>query len=219
MTVRPAPAPTPYRIETDRLVLRPWELRDAPGQRAAVTRSRDHLLPWLPWALFPPADDDAALATMRRLRGQFDLDVDHVYGIFADDDTTVIGGTGLHPRIGPGAREIGYWIDVEHTRRGYAREAAAALVKVGFEILQQHKIEIRVQPDNTPSLAIPQQLGFADTGVLRSICPGMDPNTFHDGRVFSLLADEYAASPSAGASVRAFDGLGRPIALTPPAAG
>jgi len=218
MNARPTPPPTPYRIETARLVLRPWDLRDAAGLHRAVTRSRDHLLPWLPWALFPPADAREALATVRRFRGQFDLDADHVFGIFADDDATVIGGSGLHPRIGPGAREIGYWVDAEHARRGYAREATAALVKVGFEVLRQRKIEIRVQPENTASLAIPEQLGFTDTGLLRSVCPGMDPTAFHDARVFSLMADEYATSPSAAAQVRAYDGLGEPIALTPPSA-
>lgn len=210
------PPPTPYRIETERLVLRPWDLGDATAMRTAVVRSREHLLPWLPWALFGPADDHAALATIRRFRGQFDLDVDHLYGIFAADGRTVVGGCGLHPRIGPGAREIGYWIDAEHTRKGYAREATAALTKVGFEVLRQRKIEIRVQPGNRASLAIPEQLGFTDSGLLRSVCPGLDPNTFHDARVFSLLADEYATSPSAAATVRAFDGLGEALEFTPP---
>lgn len=211
MPLPTAPPPTPYRIETDRLVLRPWAFTDAEALAAAVVRSRDHLLPWLPWSSFGPHDADQALATIRRFRGQFDLDLDHVFGIFADDDRTVVGGSGLHNRIGPGAREIGYWIDVERTRQGFAREATAALTKVGFEHLAQRKIEIRVQPENEPSVAIPRQLGFVDTGLLRSTCPGADAATFHDARVYSMLATEYVASPCAAANVRVFDGLGREL--------
>jgi RimJ/RimL family protein N-acetyltransferase len=215
MSTTNAPTPprstTAYRIETKRLVLRPWEFKDADAMRVAVAASVDHLLPWLPWALFEPQSVDDKYALIRRFRAQFDLDADHVYGIFADDDRTVIGGTGLHNRIGPGAREIGYWIHVDHVRRGYAREATAALTKVGFEAQGLRKIEIRVQPENTASLGIPIDLGYQDTGTLRSVCPGLDPSRFHDARVFSLMATEYPASPSVTAEVRALDGLGREL--------
>lgn len=213
VTSFPSPQPTPYRIETARLVLRPWAFEDAEAMVAAVARNREHLAPWLPWVLFGPHDTDQALATIRRFRGQFDLGVDHVFGIFADDDRTVIGGTGLHPRIGPGGLEVGYWVGAEHTRQGFARETTAALTKVGFRAFGARKIEIRVQPENEPSLAIPRQLGYVDSGLLRSVCPTADPRQFHDARVFSMLREELAASPCADARVRAFDGLGRDVPL------
>ncbi|MEZ5977954.1 MAG: GNAT family protein [Planctomycetota bacterium] len=203
--------PPPYRIETERLVVRPYGFADAEQLAEATARSRDHLLPWLPWALEEPQPVVTKIALVRRWRGQFDLDVDHVYGIFLADDRTLVGGSGLHNRIGPGAREIGYWCHVDHVRKGYVTEAVAALTRVGFEVCGLRKIEIRVQPGNEPSLRIPRKLGYVDTGVLRSLCPGTDAQTFHDAHVFSLLADEYAATPSAGATVRAFDGAGRVV--------
>ena len=44
----------PYRIVTERLVLRTWEPRDAPLLKEAVDSSIDHLLPWMPWAAHEP---------------------------------------------------------------------------------------------------------------------------------------------------------------------
>jgi len=199
----------PYRIETQRLVLRPYEFHDAAELQRVTAASREHLVRFLAWAALEPQTLGEKYALIRRLRGQFELDIDHTFGIFLADDRTLVGGTGLHSRIGPGAKEIGYWTAEPHLRRGYASEATAALTKVGFEVLGLRKIEIRVQPENSASLAVPRRLGYRDTGVLRSVCPDACSGSFHDAHVFSLLADEYRGSPSASAVVAARDGLGR----------
>ena len=39
----------PYRIETERLVIRPYDPRDAPILKETVERSREHLWPWMDW--------------------------------------------------------------------------------------------------------------------------------------------------------------------------
>ena len=46
----------------------------------------------------------------------------------------MLGGMGLHTRVGPRAREIGYWIRKDAEGRGYVTEAVAALTRVGFEV-------------------------------------------------------------------------------------
>ncbi len=52
-----------------------------------------------------------------------------VYGIFDSNETVVLGGSGLHTRIGPGALEIGYWVQADHIGKGYATEVCAALTR------------------------------------------------------------------------------------------
>ena len=44
----------PYRIVTERLVVRCWEPRDAPLLKEAVDSSLDDLRPWMPWAYDEP---------------------------------------------------------------------------------------------------------------------------------------------------------------------
>jgi len=80
--------------------------------------------------------------------------------MFDPDDGTVVGAIGAHGRIGAGAREIGYWVRANRINRGYATEAAAALVKVAFEIEKLVRIEIHCDPKNLASAAVPRKLGF-----------------------------------------------------------
>jgi RimJ/RimL family protein N-acetyltransferase len=190
----------PSPILTPRLVVRAWEHSDAAALAEAVHRSREHLLPWLPWAAASPqsiAEQEQVLASFHE---RFEACENFVYGIFARDGEQagcVIGGTGLHPRLGPGVLEIGYWIHVDHVRRGYATEASAALTRVGIERLGADAVEIRCDPDNVPSAAIPRHLGFADTGVSPQIVTGGDPDVPRDTRVFRMEAARLPGTPAA----------------------
>lgn len=119
-----------------------------------------------------------------------------------------MGGTGLHPRVGPGALEIGYWISVRHVGRGYATEAAAALTRVAFEVHGVERMEIRCDPRNEASAAVPRKLGYTHEATLRARVLGVD-GTLNPGMIWTLVRDEYPASPSASAPLEAFDAAGR----------
>ena len=201
--------PTVYSIHTPRLILRAWSPTDAPALMAAKNSSKEHLLPWMPWAQYEPTDLDANLALIRAWRAQFDTDKDYVYGIFDREDATVLGGTGLHERIGLKAREIGYWVRAESVNRGFATEATAALTKVGFEILGLARMEIHCDARNTRSAAVPRKLGYIHDATLRrqSITVGAPA----DSMIWTMFADEYPTSPAAQAAVEAFDILGQAL--------
>jgi RimJ/RimL family protein N-acetyltransferase len=153
------PAPVlPERVETARLVLRTWTLDDVPALAAAVARNVEHLRPWMPWiAAEPMADGDRrALVTAWEAARIGDGDV--VYGVFLDGHP--IGGTGLHRRRGPATLEIGYWIDHDHVRRGFATELAAALTSTALAQPGIDAVQIHHDQANTASRAIPAALGF-----------------------------------------------------------
>src|SRR5258708_37449279 len=97
----------PYRIVSERLVLRCYDPADAPLVRDAVDSGRGHLRPWMPWAQAPTALDDT-IALLRRFRGQFDFGADSIYGPFSSDESEAVGGAGLHPRVAARGLEIGY---------------------------------------------------------------------------------------------------------------
>ena len=73
------------------------------------------------------------------------------------------GEPGLNSAAAPAAVEIGYSILPEHRRRGYASEAVAALLDWA-RTQDIHHFVASVAPDNAPSLAIIQKLGFVRTG-------------------------------------------------------
>ena len=163
----------------------------------------------MPWAAREPTPLDEKVELLRSFRGRFDLGEDFVYGIFAGDGSEVIGGSGLHTRVGPGALEIGYWIRASRIGRGFAREAAAALAKVAFRVCGVDRVEIHVDPANAPSLRVPRALGFAEEATLGRRLPANEGEPPRDAVVFTLFADAFRSSPVAGAQLEAYDALGR----------
>ncbi len=178
-----------YRVVTPRAVIRCWNPADAALIKDAVDVSIDHLRPWMPWAAHHPQPLQDSIELLRRFRGQFDLGQDYTYGIFTPDETMVLGGTGLHPRGGEGAREIGYWIRADQVNRGYATEVAAALTRVGFEIEKLRRIGIHCVVENVRSAAVPPKLGYIHEATLRRRIRHEDG--FHDEMVWTMLAEEY----------------------------
>jgi RimJ/RimL family protein N-acetyltransferase len=208
-----ARVPPPYTIRTERLTIRCWEPRDAPLLKDALDTSVDHLRPWMPWAAHEPTPLEEKAELLRAFRGRFDLGEDFVYGIFSRDESEVIGGSGLHTRVGPDALEIGYWIRASRIGRGHAREATAALTKVAFRVCGVERVEIRIDPANHASLRIPRVLGFREEATLRRRLPTAEGQPSRDAVVFTLFADELDASPVADGSLEAYDVLGRPMDL------
>jgi RimJ/RimL family protein N-acetyltransferase len=205
-------AAPPYRIETDRLVLRCWEPRDAPLLKEAVDVSAEHLRPWMDWLPDEPEELGTVAERLRRFRAEFDRDENWVMGVFAPDESRVIGGTGLHQRVGPGGLEIGYWIRVDATRQGYATELTAALTRVAIERCGADRVELRIDPANEASLGVPAKLGFREEATLRRRLVPLRDGEPRDVTIFVLFARELGGSPCAGARYRGFDAAGRPCA-------
>jgi RimJ/RimL family protein N-acetyltransferase len=196
-----------YRIVTERLVVRCWDPADASKLKEAIDSSLEHLRAWMPWAHNEPQTLEEKVALLRGFRGRFDADEDFVYAIFDRDESRVLGGTGLHTRIGEHAREIGYWVRADAEGNGYVAEAVAALTRVGFELEGLDRIEIRVEPENVRSRRIPERLGYAEEATLRGRIRNAQ-NEPRDVVVYSLFSDTYPQSPAAQSRLEAFDAAG-----------
>jgi RimJ/RimL family protein N-acetyltransferase len=196
-------------VVTERLVARCWEPADAPLLKDAVDSSLEHLRPWMPWALDEPQTLPQKVQLLRAFRGQFDRGENFVYGLFSADESEVVGGSGLHARAGDDiSLEIGYWIRASAIGQGYATEATAALARVGLELCGADRIDIRVDPANKRSAAVPRRLGFVEEARLRRrliSAPGEEPR---DALLFALFRDGLAGSPVASAQLEAFDAGG-----------
>jgi RimJ/RimL family protein N-acetyltransferase len=201
----------PYRIVTERTVVRCWEPRDAPALKEAIDSSLRDLRPWLSWAYAEPRPLTEKVALLRRFRGQFDLGREFVYGIFTADESAVLGGTGLHTRSGDDSFEIGYWIRSSHMGRGLCTEATAALTRVAFELCRVDRVEIRVDPENGASLAIPRKLGYVEEATLRRRLPPHGNGAPRDVTHFTLFRDGFGRSPAASIPLRAYDALGERV--------
>lgn len=205
----PIPGPA-YRIETERLVIRCWHPKDAVLLKEAIDASLEHLRPWMFWAEHEPQPLQAKIESLRRTRAQFDLGNDFVYAIFNKTESQVLGGSGLHTRAGPMAREIGYWVHRDYINQGIATETTSTLTKVAFEIDLVHRVEIHCDPSNIRSAAVPRKLGYQLEATLSERIQKPD-GTWRDTMVWTLFAREYPNSPSAFSDLSAFDVMGRKI--------
>jgi RimJ/RimL family protein N-acetyltransferase len=198
--------PAPYRIETERLVVRCYEPRDAASLKEAIDSSLEHLGPWMPWVQQEPQTLEQKVELIEQFRADYESGENFAYGIFPADGREVLGGTGLHPRIGPGGLEIGYWIRASATRQGFVTESSAALTRVAFGVCGADRVEIRIEPRNQASFGVPRRLGFGEEATLRRRLPPRDSGPLRDVTIFTMFHEDF--DPALAPGMRAFDARG-----------
>ncbi len=87
------------------------------------------------------------------------------YHLAITEGTALIGCIGLTMnRANPGEAELGYWIGRKFWGRGFAREAARALLDWGFSTLGLDRVVASALTDNQGSQAVLRACGFSQTG-------------------------------------------------------
>lgn len=154
-------------ITTERLALRPYVRSDAEALGRAVRGAYQHLQPWMPWASTTQSTEDS-LEVIAGMIAEWVHRTDLTLGIFDRTTGELLGGSGLH-RMDWGSRcfEVGYWIRPEHEGRGFVTETVRALTIYCFDQLRAARVEVRLDPVNARSKAIPERLGFVHEGTLR----------------------------------------------------
>jgi RimJ/RimL family protein N-acetyltransferase len=91
-----------------------------------------------------------------------------IFGIWEKAKGTYIGESYLAntdwnvPRI-----EVGYFIIQTNTRKGFATEAARAIVRFTFEHLGVIRVELQCKADNEASIRVVEHCGFVSEGRFR----------------------------------------------------
>jgi RimJ/RimL family protein N-acetyltransferase len=159
------PAPPGYRfvaawsIQAGWLVCQRLQPGDEQDLYEAVMVSLEHLRPWMPWARgYTPG---VAAEFVERHGGQSNqTPVDEALYVIRDRRGRLLGGCGLHARLGAHRLEIGYWVDVRHTCRGVATLASAALTELALAIPELEAVEVHHDQANLASATIPAKLGY-----------------------------------------------------------
>jgi RimJ/RimL family protein N-acetyltransferase len=97
------------------------------------------------------------------------------YAVALAETGAFIGCAGLHPRaLG---LELGYWIGQPHWNRGYATEAAHALVDLAFRATDVQVLHVACRVINGASRRVIHKCGFqyAGQGMMDSIAAGRTP--------------------------------------------
>ncbi len=188
----------PERIETERLLLQRHTVGDAPALKAVIDANIEHLQAWMPWAMQEPSPLSVIEERVEKFAASFNRTESWGYEIRRANHSAIIGACGLHAEIGPNALEMGYWLDARETGHGYATEATAALIVAAFATRVVDRIEIRCDPANLASAAVPRRLGFTYITTLEknTKTPRGDPR---DTMVFELTREHYFRDIDPGA--------------------
>jgi RimJ/RimL family protein N-acetyltransferase len=175
-------------LETDRLILRPFEPADAPlVQVLAGAREIADTTLTIPH----PYPDGTAAAWIATHEPAWQAGSGATYAITRRGARTLVGAIGLHIIKAHGCAELGYWIAVAHWNQGYCTEAVRAVAAFGFDSLKLHRIQARHFTRNASSGRVMQKAGMRYEGVLRGAIRKWD--AFEDVAVYGLLASDAAS--------------------------
>jgi RimJ/RimL family protein N-acetyltransferase len=178
----------PYRLETERLTLRAFQLDDGPALLTALEDGREPFERWLEWPMACRTVADAD-AYCRRARGLFDLAQDFRYAIVTRADEALVGGIAMHaPDARSGRCVLDFWVRPSATRRGIAAEALRAITEATFAA-GAARVELLVEPNNRPSRSLAAHVGFRQEGVLRGML--MRAGRPRDVVVYGLLPEDW----------------------------
>jgi ribosomal-protein-alanine N-acetyltransferase len=151
-----------------------------------TTGSRNYHHPWV----YPPADLKHFKAYLDRLENGYA----HGFLIARNDDDVLAGVININDPIMGGFRSasLGYYAAGAHSGRGYMTEGLALVLDHAFTVLEFHRLEANIQPENAASLALVKRLGFRKEGF----SPGFLKvgGVWRDHERWAMLADEWLAA-------------------------
>jgi ribosomal-protein-serine acetyltransferase len=173
-----------------RVLLRPYEKRDAAETYKAIRESIKEMSPWLPFA-HPDYSPDESRDWIKRRPGEWKHGYCYEFIILDAKDGACLGGMGIN-RIDydNGLANLGYWVRSTRTGQGVAPAAARLLAGWGFKTLRLNRIEIIVAVENMRSQRVAEKLGAQREGILRNrlLLHGKP----HDAVSFSLVPGDFS---------------------------
>ena len=169
-------------IETPRLVLRPflpddWRAVHAYASDPAVMR-------YIPGGAMTEDQTKTFIAEQAAAEAT-------VAAILKAEDR-LIGHLPFHPwyEAQPQIFVLGWIFNPRYHGQGYATEAAAALLRHGFETLGLHRIVATCQPENGASWRVMEKLGMRREAHFRQ-CFQVDATTWLDEYVYALIEEDW----------------------------
>ncbi len=175
------------RLETDRLLLREFTAQDWPDVLAY--QSDPLYLRYYPWT-FRTADQVQAFVNMflvwqqERPRTRFQL------AIVLKAENKLIGNCGIRGNNGALIQaDMGYELDSLYWGRGYATEAARAMVAFGFDTLHLERVWAECVAENVASVRVLEKVGLRLEK--REPAHQFIKGRWHDRLVYAIDAEEW----------------------------
>jgi ribosomal-protein-alanine N-acetyltransferase len=180
------------RLETERLILR--EITESDWPDVLAYQNDPRYLRYYPWTQRTEGDVQAFVKML--VANQYEQPrTKFQFAITLKSDNHLIGNVGVRLRqpLSAGAHEadIGYELNPQFWRQGYATEAARAILKLGFTELGVHRISAECNAENSRSRHVLEKLGMRLEGRLRE--KEHYKGQWWDTLLFAILEGEWMA--------------------------
>ena len=173
-------------LTTNRLILRPFTLADAPKvQQLVNNKAIAQNIPNIPHP-YPEGEAERWINSHQNVSWEGES---RHFAIVRQADHELVGAISL--RVNSLARRaaLGYWVGQPYWGQNYATEAARELLQYGFEVLKLNRIEAHYLKRNPASGRVMQKLGLKYEGCQRDHI-FMD-GQFEDIEQYGLLQKDY----------------------------
>jgi len=180
-------------IETERLLLRPFELSDA---RDVQRLAGDKAIAATTLSIPHPYEDGMAEEWISTHQAKFEAGTLSNFAVVLRASDELIGAIGLVivPRFE--RAELGYWIGRPYWKNGYCTEAGQAVLQYGFSILKLNRIHASCLTCNPASGKVMQKMGMAHEGCARQHVKRWDK--FEDLELYGLLKEQWITNTEQG---------------------
>jgi RimJ/RimL family protein N-acetyltransferase len=176
----------PSELQTARLLLRSLETGDiAALVRFAGAREIAATTVRIPH----PYTNDDARSFLSHAQESYREGKSICFAVTMPADKELRGAVGLELKPSHGHAELGYWIAVHYWRKGFATEAATAVVAFGFNTLGLHRIYAHHFAGNVASGRVLEKVGMRHEGRFRQHVRKWD--RFIDVENYGVLAQEF----------------------------
>jgi [ribosomal protein S5]-alanine N-acetyltransferase len=153
-----------FYLETDRLILRDLEEKDA---SEFVKQGNDKEINYFNWYLpYPLTLAKAKKIIKKRSVEQKGHRWLYELGIFLKENEKFVGIVSLYDVSKPENKaKLGYWIGKEHRKKGYVGEAVKEIIRFAFQDLKLNKISAKTMEDNEKSMKLLKKLDFRKIGI------------------------------------------------------
>jgi [ribosomal protein S5]-alanine N-acetyltransferase len=178
-------------VYTDHLILREYQATDFTGVHAYA--SAPETVNFMTWGPNTP-EDTHKFIQLAISHQRADPRRDFQFIVALQTNNQIIGGCGIHIRR-PENRgaEFGYAFHRDFWGQGYGTEAAAALLKFGFEKLNIHRIAATCDPRNVGSARIMEKNDMRKEAHFRQHL--WQRGEWRDSYLYAILSSDTAIKP------------------------
>jgi ribosomal-protein-alanine N-acetyltransferase len=168
-------------IKTQRLTIRRFRAGDLTELYAYT--SDPEVMAFIPEGQFTVAQAREFIAKNSSEQAQ-------AFAVILEEEGRLVGHMLFHPWFAPQTYEIGWVYHSAYHGKGYATEAARALLEYAFEELELHRVIATCQPENVPSDRVMVKLGMRREGHFRR-CIYRGGDDWWDEYFYAMLDEDW----------------------------